>query len=196
MRSSKRPRACDHCHSIKIKCELGSTGGSGPCSRCRRLGKDCIITPPKRQKDRVAELEAQVKTLTKLLEQQKIQTANAQAAASDQVVSNGSSENDLDTVTNPQKKRKLSNDVRDGNDLDYDPRGPEGIEMDAFVSRETQQRLLDKYQNELVPTFPLCPIVGKCEYEEMRKSRPLLLQAIVYAASPGVISTDVQENLG
>lgn len=193
MRPSKRPRACDSCHSIKIKCELGSKGGSGPCSRCKRLGKECIITPPKRQKDRVAELEAQVKTLTKLLEQQKFKAAaSAAGPQSDDTGINGYTGH-TNSSARPPKKRKVSEeDSSDGNGLEYDPRDPDSLDIDAFVPQELQESLLDKYLNELVPLFPLCPIGGKREYGAMRSSRPLLLQAIVYAASPGVMSTEVQ----
>jgi hypothetical protein len=194
--TSKRPRACDNCHSIKIKCELGTTGGSGPCSRCRRLEKECIITPPKRQKDRVAELEAQVKALTKLLEAHKLKAANDAAGTSpDHAGTNGYADH-LNGDPNSQKKRKFSHDIEGDVVLEHDPKDPESIEVDAFVSRDAQQRLLNKYLNELLPKFPLCPITGDCEYEAMRKSRPLLLQAIVYAASPGLVSTNAQEELG
>jgi hypothetical protein len=196
MTSSKRPRACDHCHFIKIKCELGTTGGSGPCSRCNRLGKECIITPPKRQKDRVAELEAQVKALTKLLEAQKLKAANdAAGTLPDHAGTNGHTDH-VNGDPIPQKKRKFSNDIHEDAVLEHDPKDPESLEVDAFVSGDTQRRLLDKYLNELLPKFPLCPITGDCEYEAMRKSRALLLQAIVYAASPGLVSTDTQEALG
>lgn len=194
--SSKRPRACDNCHSIKIKCELGTTGGPGPCSRCKRLGRECIITPPKRQKDRVAELEAQVKALTSLLEAQKLKAANDAAGTSPGHAGTNGYADHVHGDPNPQKKRKFSNDIREDVVLEHDPKDPESIEVDAFVSRDTQQRLLEKYLNELLPKFPLCPITGDCEYEAMRKSRPLLLQAIVYAASPGLVSTDTQEALG
>ena len=196
MRSSKRPRACDNCHSIKIKCELGSTGGSGPCSRCKRLSKDCVITPPKRQKDRVAELEAQVRTLTELLEQQKLLHAKAAVGASSDSDGSSGVEGNANTDAGPQKKRKLSGDLVNGASLHDDRKDPKSIEADAFVPRETQQVILEKYLNQLVPVFPLCPITGNSDYESMRKSRPLLLQAIVYAGSPGVVSPDVQEQLG
>ena len=101
MASTKRPRACDICHSLKIKCELGSTGGPGPCDRCMRLGKDCTITPPKSQKDRVAELEAQVAALTKLLEGQKLEAQSA-----DPSLNESSSLSKPDAVLS--KKRKLA----------------------------------------------------------------------------------------
>ena len=72
MPPAKRARACDACHSIKIKCALGSTGEDPPCERCVRLGKECVVSPPIRQKDRVAELEAKIEALTKMLDAQNI----------------------------------------------------------------------------------------------------------------------------
>ncbi|KAK6413296.1 hypothetical protein LTR95_017879, partial [Oleoguttula sp. CCFEE 5521] len=72
MSGQARGRACQACRSIKIKCELGTHGGPPPCERCTRLGKDCTVDAPRRQKDRVAELEAKVETLTKMLASQQM----------------------------------------------------------------------------------------------------------------------------
>ncbi|KAK5950859.1 hypothetical protein OHC33_008242 [Knufia fluminis] len=64
----KRPRACEACRQLKVKCEIDeSTGGS--CKRCAKAHRQCIITVPsrKRQKktdSRVAELEKKIDALT------------------------------------------------------------------------------------------------------------------------------------
>ena len=105
MPSQPRRRACQNCHSIKIKCELGTTGGDPPCERCTRLGKDCAIFIPKRQKDRVVELEAQVEALTKLLEAQGIQQPDSDSSLSPPSMTDitpAAGQNDY-----AQKKRKL-----------------------------------------------------------------------------------------
>lgn len=74
MPTPQRGRVCDACHSIKLKCELGSAcGGDPPCQRCLRLRKTCLVSPPIRQKDRIAELEAKLEEVTKLLRLQEIQ---------------------------------------------------------------------------------------------------------------------------
>jgi hypothetical protein len=65
----KRPRACDSCRNLKVKCELPEARPDLPCRRCAKTGRECHITPPtrKRQKkeaSRVAELEKRLEELT------------------------------------------------------------------------------------------------------------------------------------
>jgi hypothetical protein len=65
----KRPRACDSCRNLKVKCELPEDRPDLPCRRCAKTGRECHITPPtrKRQKkeaSRVAELEKRLEELT------------------------------------------------------------------------------------------------------------------------------------
>ncbi|KAH6691676.1 hypothetical protein F5X68DRAFT_229525 [Plectosphaerella plurivora] len=57
---SKRPRACDACQKLKAKCDFST---SGPCSRCERVGIECVPAAPRFQRDRIAELEAQLHEL-------------------------------------------------------------------------------------------------------------------------------------
>ena len=63
---SKRPRACEACRGLKVRCEPDT--GNGPCKRCAKANRNCVITPPsrKRQKktdSRVAELERKLDAL-------------------------------------------------------------------------------------------------------------------------------------
>ena len=63
---SKRPRACEACRGLKVRCEPDP--GNGPCKRCAKANRNCVITPPsrKRQKktdSRVAELERKLDAL-------------------------------------------------------------------------------------------------------------------------------------
>jgi len=69
----KRPRACEACRGLKVKCEPGLDNPDGPCRRCAKAGRDCIVTQPtrKRQKktdSRVAELERKIDALTASLQ--------------------------------------------------------------------------------------------------------------------------------
>lgn len=78
----KRPRACEACRQLKVRCEPGSNPtGDGPCKRCEKADRACIVTAPtrKRQKkadNRVAELERKIDALTASL-----QAKNASALA-------------------------------------------------------------------------------------------------------------------
>ncbi|CRK31825.1 hypothetical protein BN1723_014559 [Verticillium longisporum] len=57
----QRSRACELCQKLKAKCEASSTG---KCDRCKRAGVECVPAAPRFQRDRIAELEAQVEELT------------------------------------------------------------------------------------------------------------------------------------
>ncbi|KAL9599554.1 MAG: hypothetical protein Q9179_003515 [Wetmoreana sp. 5 TL-2023] len=64
---SKRPRACEACRGLKVRCEPDPVKGT--CRRCAKAGRHCVVTAPsrKRQKktdSRVAELEKKIDALT------------------------------------------------------------------------------------------------------------------------------------
>ena len=66
----KRPRACEACRQLKVKCEI--TEAEASCKRCQKAQRQCIVTAPsrKRQKktdSRVAELEKKIDALTATL---------------------------------------------------------------------------------------------------------------------------------
>jgi hypothetical protein len=191
MSETKRARACDNCHSIKIKCELGSVGGDGPCNRCVRLGKDCKVTPPKRQKDRVAELEAQVEALTKLLETQKlpIPSPESEQTTQDRPGPHPEALGVTSSTSVSKKKRKLTEDV-ETRELT-----PSSYALDSLLSRSQQSELLERYLNDFQSIVPLVPVDGDVTYNGMRKHRPLLLQALIYVSCQGVLNHDLQEGI-
>ena len=71
----KRPRACEACRGLKVRCDQDPAHPEIPCKRCMKAGRPCVITQPsrKRQKkadSRVAELEKKLDALTAALHQQ------------------------------------------------------------------------------------------------------------------------------
>ncbi|KAK4542850.1 hypothetical protein LTR36_006039 [Oleoguttula mirabilis] len=71
----KRPRACEACRGLKVRCDQDPAHPDIPCKRCAKAGRPCVITQPsrKRQKkadSRVAELEKKLDALTATLHQQ------------------------------------------------------------------------------------------------------------------------------
>lgn len=71
----KRPRACEACRQLKVRCEPEDNSETGSCKRCAKAGRQCVITVPsrKRQKktdSRVAELEKKIDALTASLQAQ------------------------------------------------------------------------------------------------------------------------------
>lgn len=74
----KRPRACEACRGLKVRCDQDPQHPDIPCRRCQKANRPCIITAPsrKRQKkadNRVAELERKLDALTAVLQQQQQQ---------------------------------------------------------------------------------------------------------------------------
>ncbi|KAH7129111.1 hypothetical protein EDB81DRAFT_906974 [Dactylonectria macrodidyma] len=63
----KRSRACEACHALKIKCDVLPTN-PGVCERCTRSGLTCVPAARKWQRDRIADLEEQVRSLQGKLE--------------------------------------------------------------------------------------------------------------------------------
>ncbi len=194
----KRGRACDACHSIKIKCELGSIGGEPPCERCIRLGKECAISPPVRQKDRVKELEAKLEALTKLLESQNIQTLpedENEGFSRGHSSSRSVSAPEIAVSEKSSKKRRLESVSRNeettnciaGYSLTHESR-----EIDRLIPQYLQVQCFDKYRIEMEPLFPISSLALTKEYDTLRQQYPTLFQAIVYAASQGELSPEVQ----
>ncbi|KAI9650505.1 hypothetical protein NHQ30_000521 [Ciborinia camelliae] len=69
----KRPRACEACRGLKVKCEPDMNNFDGPCKRCAKANRQCLVTVPsrKRQKkadSRVAELEKKIDALQATLQ--------------------------------------------------------------------------------------------------------------------------------
>ncbi|GKZ48776.1 hypothetical protein AbraIFM66951_001015 [Aspergillus brasiliensis] len=69
----RRPRACEACRQLKVRCEPDLSHPNGTCKRCAKAGRNCVVTLPtrKRQKktdSRVAELERKIDALTASLQ--------------------------------------------------------------------------------------------------------------------------------
>ncbi|MCJ1380609.1 hypothetical protein MMC17_003717 [Xylographa soralifera] len=76
---TKRPRACEACRGLKVRCVPDPTRGT--CRRCAKAGRQCVVTLPtrKRQKKtdtRVAELEKKIDALTASLQATKNQASS------------------------------------------------------------------------------------------------------------------------
>ncbi|KAJ5180899.1 hypothetical protein N7492_004109 [Penicillium capsulatum] len=69
----KRPRACEPCRQLKVRCDPDPEHPDGSCKRCAKARRACVVTAPtrKRQKktdSRVTELERKIDALTATLQ--------------------------------------------------------------------------------------------------------------------------------
>ena len=73
---NKRARACEACRGLKVRCETdpeGSGEDGAPCKRCRKSGRQCVVTVPSRKRqrktdNRVSDLERKIDALTASLQ--------------------------------------------------------------------------------------------------------------------------------
>ncbi|KAM0719742.1 hypothetical protein Q7P37_003875 [Cladosporium fusiforme] len=208
MPAQPRGRACQNCQSIKIKCELGAHGGEPPCERCTRLNKTCTLAAPKRQKDRVAELEAKVEALTKLLGSQGLQDASDEARSLNASRSQSPTESRYESFDSSKKKRKLEPPTTKSEQRDFMSLVPSELDsnvfrtedvdahwLDRLVSIDLQQRLLDEYIASYQPNFPVVPLQNGLRAHTLRETMPHTLRTIVYIASAGILSWDLQDKI-
>ncbi|KAE8369853.1 hypothetical protein BDV27DRAFT_140948 [Aspergillus caelatus] len=69
----KRPRACESCRQLKVRCEPDMSNPNASCKRCAKAGRSCVVTVPTRRRQkktdsRVAELERKIDALTASLQ--------------------------------------------------------------------------------------------------------------------------------
>lgn len=149
-----------------------------------------------RQKDRVAELEAKLEALTKLLEAQQIHVS-VDGIESLNTPSLSSTSTPKSTVQETSsKKRRLDTAAPNGQfseKIDENSRAPiRVLEIDHLIPRDIQMQAFDKFCTEMEPRFPLASLAVKSDYETLRESCPVLLQTVIFAASPGKVSNQVQ----
>jgi len=98
---NKRPRACEACRGLKVRCEPDPNNPEGACKRCNKANRNCVVTAPsrKRQKktdSRVAELEKKIDALTASLQ--------AKSASTSVIHGNEGSESEAATRQNPYQQ--------------------------------------------------------------------------------------------
>lgn len=218
----KRPRACEACRQLKVKCEIDET--SGTCKRCAKANRQCIITVPskKRQKktdSRVAELENKVEALTACL------AARGQPAA-DTILDPAIAQQNFDQPNSympqwpgpPQSQtsphvfkppqvagiKRQHADSSFGAELERarpvsrdqpqeDKRKQDVIDR-GLVDVKTAYRCFDRYVNDMAQRLPVVVFKVGTTAEEVRRNRPTLFQAIV-AVACGTIRPDIQSKI-
>ncbi|KAK0654003.1 hypothetical protein QBC41DRAFT_351575 [Cercophora samala] len=80
----KKPRACESCRGLKVRCDPDPADPDGPCKRCAKAKRECVITQPTRKRakktdSRVAELEKKIDMLTASLQATRPQPSGTSA---------------------------------------------------------------------------------------------------------------------
>lgn len=155
---SKRPRACEACRGLKVKCDPDAVKGA--CRRCAKAGRPCIVTAPsrKRQKktdNRVAELEKKINALEASLHATRYE---ASSGSEDLASLDGEDDESGNVSTAPQGRTSTGMALDHGVDptVKFPPRqrqlenvlGPSQRELGNSPQGDTRKRRLSEYQEE------------------------------------------------
>ncbi|RDA89974.1 hypothetical protein CP533_0858 [Ophiocordyceps camponoti-saundersi (nom. inval.)] len=175
---AKKPRACEACRALKVRCEPDE-GGGDECRRCAKAGRRCVVTAPtrKRQKktdSRVSELERKIDALTASLQ--------ARAVSS-------SSSNRVDEPTAVKRKadydplHHYDDDDDNDDDDDDDDFADEDVVDRGLVSAEKASELLRRYNTSMMCHLPAVVFPAGMTAAELRRTKPCLFLAVMAAAS-------------
>lgn len=169
----KRSRACEACQALKVKCEFPSPDSS-TCERCTRFTITCVPAARKLQRDRIAELEDQVKSLQERLDGQAVSSY----AASTRATSVFSTEGNWSTTNTPS-------------DLGF---------LDAHLDYDSQLKSLKACSTIAAQFWYLIPPVDSnsapSRLDSMRTETPIKLMAMLAVApSKAEIDPQTQEEL-
>lgn len=146
----------------------------------------------------MAELEAQVEALTRLLQAQGIQDPSVNSPLELEAPSSTTS------VTAQNKRRRVddsssssgpSNSPSVASPTSSHVHELNVTALDQLVSYAVQKQLLDRYLEKQLLVFPLVPISGDCSLTSLRAERLVLLYAVFYAAGPGILPLETQESI-
>ncbi|KAM0238896.1 hypothetical protein ACHAP5_008531 [Fusarium lateritium] len=168
----KRSRACEACQALKVKCE--PSPDESICERCARSNITCVPAARKWQRDRIAELEEQVKNL-----QDKLDGASTQGlstcAASTRATSVFSAEGSWSGTALPSI-------------LNF---------LDAHLDYESQLRCLEVCSRTTGKLWALVPLVDSSSarswLDSIRAETPVKLMAMIACAmAPKDAEIDLQ----
>ncbi|OBS17810.1 hypothetical protein FPOA_09540 [Fusarium poae] len=173
---TKRSRACEACQALKVKCEFPSD--SSTCERCTRFNITCVPAARKWQRDRIAELEDQVKSLQERLDGTSTQ-AMSTYAASTRATSVFSTEGNWSTTNSLPS------------DLGF---------LDARLDYDSQLKGLKACSTTAAQFWYLIPPVdtssAPSRLDSMRNETPIKLMALFAVAPPEAnIDPQTQEEL-
>ena len=177
----KRPRACEACRGLKVRCEPDPVKGT--CRRCAKAGRQCVVTVPsrKRQKktdSRVAELEKKIDALTASLHATRNQSGTEDDSYDEdevQEVSTAYQARPSTQVENTLRKRKrpgFQDDQADATGSDEQvaatPRIKEGGSAQNIFNSQQLLRPHHALRNSLMSPLPsLDPSLPGHEYADV-----------------------------
>ncbi|KAJ5621891.1 hypothetical protein N7528_005123 [Penicillium herquei] len=154
----KRPRACEPCRQLKVRCDPDPTHPDGACKRCAKARRQCVVTAPsrKRQKktdSRVTELERKIDALTATLQA----SHHSQLAAGAAVQSQAQPQSQPQQAPVPVQTREESNHSRrwlreDSSHLAGNKRHHDGFMVSQYPHPDSPSAEQIHFKQSQVPT--------------------------------------------
>lgn len=220
----KRPRACEPCRQLKVRCDPDPNHPDGSCRRCAKARRACVVTAPsrKRQKktdSRVTELERKIDALTATLQaSQDSRVATTQiASASPPPVTRRWLPEGPDTVGSKRSHDGLL--VAQHSRPDHLPadhvhrpqpskqwRGPYAGDTEppqvepkdvidrGIVDLESADAAFNRYVTQMADEMPMVVFPPGTTMRDVRRTKPTLFLCII-AVSIGPFNKDVQVTL-
>lgn len=189
---TKRPRACEACRGLKVKCDPDVVKGT--CRRCAKAGRPCIVTAPsrKRQKktdNRVAELEKKINALEATLHATKCEVSTgSDDAASDDDEEKDSGNNHMTPHGHTNTKTTLDHNAEPaGKSLPHRRHTENGLvlsrrELENPPRGDSKKRRLSEYQEDESGLA-----ISEGRRESMMKGDPLAKRSIKKSTDPANI---------
>lgn len=177
----QRSRACEDCHTLKIKCDP-SISNPDACERCARFKLECIPATRRWQRDRIKELEGQVRELTDALQESRSSTTGTSLTRATSADSAGE-EGESREFMRATRTRYSTDDLRDF--------------LDGVVTREQQAQGLKAFKDRVLPLWPVI-FLGTGDGTTMRSSSAILLITILgfgISSQRADITSEVQNKL-
>lgn len=216
----KRPRACDYCRQLKVRCDRYEAHET--CKRCAKASRQCVTSPPTRKRtrkndDRYTVLQQQIQMLMRERELDKeryMQHHTNMAGPTPQEYGHypapPSGYTPAQSSTPLVKRRRTSADEDDttaevmvaihrqmaekpglATTRTQSNRDPFLQRVDMLVSPEQAQHLFRRYTEELFPAFPAVPLPANADASTVRDVCPLLYLAVIVVAPYGTGETIV-----
>lgn len=199
---SKKARACEACRGLKVRCDPDPN--DGPCKRCKKAGRNCVVTMPtrKRQKktdNRVSELEKKIDALTASLAARVTGPSGAAAStqSGDSPVNVKAQDSDVpwnghqqpeyqrfgSDVSHKRKAAEIEAAADQGRPAHWPARTEGDIVERGLVPMEMASDLFLRYTNQMVHNLPGIILPPTTTVAELRRTKPILFHAIMAAAS-------------
>lgn len=217
----KRPRACEPCRQLKVRCDPDPTHPHGSCKRCAKAHRTCITTAPtrKRQKktdSRVTELERKIDALTATLQSSHNRPLMGPPTQPSISLPHGinapsGSKRNHDGFLASQYARSDSPSAQQlpkpSESVHW--RGPYGGDIappkqdsnefvdvidKGIVDVESAKAAFDRYVTRMAPEMPFVVFQPETTMGDIRREKPALFLAII-AAAIGPFKKDVQLTL-